>query len=67
MEYFAPDSAGRMQVWVQQITTGETAAARPVQVTKNADETPTRIRWARDGSALFYSPDGRLWKVLFTP
>jgi Tol biopolymer transport system component len=63
MAYFAPDSAGRMQVWVQQITTGYKAVGHPVQVTKHTDVTTTRIRWVRDGSALFYSADGRLWKV----
>ena len=63
MAYFAPDSAGRMQIWVQRITAGEAEARRPVQVTKHADVTTTRIRWVRDGSALFYSADGRLWNV----
>ena len=63
MAYFAADSAGRMQVWVQEITTGDTAAGPPVQVTNHADVTTTRIRWVRDGSALLYSADGRLWKV----
>jgi imidazolonepropionase-like amidohydrolase/Tol biopolymer transport system component len=63
MAYFAPDSAGRMQVWVQEITAGETAVGKPVKVTNHTDVTATRIRWTRDGSALLYSADGRLWKV----
>jgi len=62
MAYFAPDSAGRIQVWTQQIT-GDTAAGLPVRVTSHADVTPTRIRWTPDGRALLYSADGRLWKV----
>ena len=63
MAYFALDSAGRMQVWVQEITGGDTAAGSPIRVTNHADVTPTRIRWVPDGSALLYSADGRLWKV----
>ena len=63
MAYFAPDSAGRMQVWVQEIAGASTAAGSPIRLTNHADITPTRIRWVRDGSALLYSADGRLWKV----
>jgi imidazolonepropionase-like amidohydrolase/Tol biopolymer transport system component len=63
MAYFAPDSAGRMQVWVQGIADGDTAAGPPIRVTNHADVTATRIRWVPDGSALLYSADGRLWKV----
>jgi imidazolonepropionase-like amidohydrolase/Tol biopolymer transport system component len=63
MAYFAPDSAGRMQVWVQGIAGTGTAAGSAIRVTNHADVTPTRIRWVRDGTALLYSADGRLWKV----
>jgi len=63
MAYFAPDSTGRMQVWVQEISNDDTAAGLAIQVTKHADVTPTRIRWSADGRALLYSADGRLWKV----
>jgi imidazolonepropionase-like amidohydrolase/Tol biopolymer transport system component len=66
MAYFAPDSVGRIQVWVQEITAAGIPAdkiASPIQVTNHVDVTPTRIRWVRDGSALLYSADGRLWKV----
>ena len=63
MAYFAPDSTGRVQVWVQEITGGDTAAGSPIRLTNHADVTPTRIRWVPDGSALFYSADGRLWRV----
>lgn len=62
MAYFAPDSAGRMQVWVQ-VVAGGVAAGPPIRVTDHADVTPTRIHWVPDGSALLYSADGRLWKV----
>lgn len=61
MAYFAPDSVGRMQVWVQEIAAGKTATGSPVQVTKHLDVTPTRVRWVSD-SELLYSADGRLWK-----
>ena len=63
MAYFAPDSTGRMQVWVQEINAADIAAGLPVQVTNQKDVTPTRIRWVRDGSSLLYSADGRLWKM----
>jgi Tol biopolymer transport system component len=63
MAYFAPDSAGRIQVWVQEIGSGGTAAGSPIRVTNHADVTPTRIRWIPDASALLYSANGRLWKV----
>ena len=61
--YFAPDSSGRMQVWVQEISAADVAAGSPVRVTNHNDVTPTRIRWVRDGSALLYAADGRLWKI----
>jgi Tol biopolymer transport system component/imidazolonepropionase-like amidohydrolase len=60
MAYFAPDSDGRMQVWVREFAS---AAGSPKRVTNHKDVTPTRIRWVPDGSALLYSADGRLWKV----
>jgi Tol biopolymer transport system component len=63
MAYFAPDSSGRMQVWVQQMSAADTAVGAPLQVTNHADVTPTRMRWFKDGRALLYSADGRLWKV----
>ncbi len=63
MAYFAPDSSGRMQVWVQQISSADTVVGAPIQVTNHADVTTTRMRWIKDGSALLYSADGRLWKV----
>ena len=66
LAYFAPDTSGRMQVWVQKISASDSAATSPIRVTDHADVTPTRIRWIRDGSALMYSADGRLWKVAAT-
>jgi Tol biopolymer transport system component/imidazolonepropionase-like amidohydrolase len=63
LAYFAADSAGKMQVWVQEIASGNVAAPAPIRVTNHADVTPTRIRWAADGSELLYSADGRLWKA----
>ena len=63
MAYFAPDSAGRMQVWVQEINANGTIAGAALRVTNHIDVTPTRIRWVQHGNALLYSADGRLWKI----
>ena len=63
MAYFAPDSKGRTQVWVQELDANVTAQGSPIQVTNHKDVTATRIRWDRDGRALLYSADGHLWKV----
>ena len=59
MAYFAPDSAGKTQVWVQEIGTERA----PDRLTNHADVTATRIRWFSGGRELLYSADGRLWKV----
>jgi len=61
--YLAPDSAGRLQVWVQQLAGDGKITSVPVRVTNHADVTATRIRWKTDGSALLYSADGRFWQV----
>ncbi|HKY44079.1 MAG TPA: hypothetical protein VJM50_13420, partial [Pyrinomonadaceae bacterium] len=63
MAYFAPDSSGRVQVWVQPIKDESIAVGPSIKVTNHNDVTPTRIRWSSDGVALLYSADGRLWKV----
>jgi Tol biopolymer transport system component/imidazolonepropionase-like amidohydrolase len=63
MAYFAPDSKGRTQVWLQEIDGNVTAHGSPIQVTNHKDVTATRIRWDRDGNALLYSADGHLWKI----
>src|SRR5678815_2928962 len=63
MAYFASDSAGRTQVWVQEITNSVNTAGPPTQLTNHTDVTLTRIRWVPDASALLYSADGCLWKV----
>ena len=62
MAYFAPDAAGRPQIWTQSINEG-IPIGPSTMVTNHNDVTPTRIRWTSDGSALLYSADGRLWKV----
>ena len=63
MAYFAPDTNGRVQIWVQSIKDGNIADGPPVKVTNDKDVTPTRIRWSSDGAELLYSADGQLWKV----
>jgi Tol biopolymer transport system component len=59
LAYFAPDSAGRIQIW----RTPADTAARAIRLTDHADVSPTRVRWTRDGTQLIYSADGRLWRV----
>jgi Tol biopolymer transport system component len=56
--FFAPDSADRTQLWVI-----DSAGAAPVRLTSQRDVTPSRVRWTRDGRALLYGADGRLWKL----
>jgi Tol biopolymer transport system component len=63
LAYFAPDSSGRMQVWVQEISGSDTAIGSPIRVTDHRDVTPTRVRWTPDGAALVYAADGRLWRT----
>jgi imidazolonepropionase-like amidohydrolase/Tol biopolymer transport system component len=62
MAYFAPDSNGRTQVWVQEINNG-VADGAPRRVTSHNDVTSTRIRWFPNGKEFLYSADGRLWRV----
>ncbi|HEU0254102.1 MAG TPA: hypothetical protein VFR12_13800, partial [Pyrinomonadaceae bacterium] len=59
MAYFAVDSNGRTQVWVQD----RDGKGSPVRLTDHADVAPTRIRWLSDNDTLAYSADGRLWKL----
>ncbi len=63
LAYFAPDAADRKQVWTQEMIGTNASSSRATQVTNHRDVTTTRIRWASDGKTLFYSADGRLWKV----
>jgi len=58
--FFAPDSADRTQLWVMVV---DSASAAPVRLTGQADVTPARARWTRDGRWLLYGADGRLWKI----
>ena len=57
LAFIGRDSAGRAQIWVQEIG----ASAR--QLTEHDDVAPTRVRWSADGSTLSYSADGRLWRI----
>ncbi|HEU4829993.1 MAG TPA: LpqB family beta-propeller domain-containing protein [Gemmatimonadales bacterium] len=56
--YFAADSSGVVQVWVQDATRD----AKPIPLTSHADVSPTRIRWTPDGHVV-YAADGRIWKI----
>jgi Tol biopolymer transport system component/imidazolonepropionase-like amidohydrolase len=58
--FFAPDSAGLSQVWIQDLAS---TGAAPVLLTGNRDVTTTRVRWTADGNSLLYGADGRLWKI----
>ena len=58
--FFSKDAQGRMQLWVQDL--GGTAQ----KLTEHSDTTPLRVRWSPDGSALYYSADGRLWRMAAT-
>jgi Tol biopolymer transport system component len=58
--FFAPDSADRTQLWVM---VADSAGTAPVRLTNQADVTPTRTRWTRDGRWLLYGADGRLWRI----
>ena len=58
LAFLAPDSAGRAQVWVQELAGG---AAR--RLTDAEDVAPTRVRWTPDGAELVYSADGGLRRV----
>jgi Tol biopolymer transport system component len=65
--FLARDSAGRPQVWVQEIPAdaaapGADAAAAPLRLTNHRDVALTRVRWTPEGQVL-YSADGRLWRV----
>jgi Tol biopolymer transport system component/imidazolonepropionase-like amidohydrolase len=61
--YFAPDSNGRMQVWVRALAKAVSSTQSPIRVTNHADVTTTRVRWLPNGKTLLYSADGRLWTV----
>ena len=54
--YFAADSNGRAQVWVQEISGGDTVTGSPTRVTDQRDVTPTRVRWAPDGTLVDRRP-----------
>jgi Tol biopolymer transport system component/imidazolonepropionase-like amidohydrolase len=58
LAFFARDSAGRSQLWVQDL-----ADDRPRQLTNHDEVVTLRARWTPDGSAVLYSADGGLWRV----
>jgi imidazolonepropionase-like amidohydrolase/Tol biopolymer transport system component len=62
LAFLAPDSAGRVQVWVQDVPQEglEPGAAR--RLTDHPDVAPTRVRWTAGGE-LLYAADGGLRRV----
>ena len=62
LAYFALDSSGRTQIWMQELTNGAAAGA-PKPLTNLTEVTPTRIRWSADGRTLLYSANGHLWST----
>ncbi|MGH7588934.1 MAG: amidohydrolase family protein [Gemmatimonadota bacterium] len=58
LAFLTPDPAGRIQVWVQEVSGGA-----PRRLTDHRDVAPTRVRWMPDGEALLYSADGALWRL----
>src|SRR5262249_44558017 len=59
MAYFADDTDGRTQIFVQEIGGG----GAPIRLTNETDVTPTRIRWIKNDSELLYTANGRLWTI----
>jgi Tol biopolymer transport system component/imidazolonepropionase-like amidohydrolase len=57
LAYFAPDKDGRLQVWAEEL------GRQPVVLTNQSDVTPTRLRWAENGTELLYTANGRLWAI----
>ena len=55
---FVNDSAHGVQVWIEG---GERADLR--RLTDHAGMHPGHLRWSRDGRALLYSAEGRLWRL----
>lgn len=58
--FFAPDSANRHQLWVQELATGN------AQRLTNHDDVAAatgRPRWTPGGDAIIYSADGKLWRI----
>ena len=56
MAYFSRGTDGRGHLWVQ----GDGEAR---QLTDHADTTTRHVHWSRDGMALTYSADGKMWRV----
>jgi len=59
----ARDSLDRPQVWTQEVRGVSNGFAAPTRLTAHTHVASTRVRWTRDGSALFYSADGKLRRM----
>jgi Tol biopolymer transport system component/imidazolonepropionase-like amidohydrolase len=58
LAFFARDSAGRNQLWIQELA-GDSAR----QLTNHNEVITLRARWTPDGTAVLYSAEGGLWRV----
>ena len=65
LAYFAPDSNGHTQLWVQDLN-NDNINKFATRLTDEVDVTASRVRWTSDGRSLLYSANGRLWKVAST-
>lgn len=56
--FFSHDQQGQFQLWVK-----ERSSEVSQKLTDHSDTTPLRARWSCDGNAIYYSADGRLWRI----
>jgi len=63
--FFALDEEGAYQLWMQSVDGGEaTQLSRPGDIAERIGwNPPARPAWARDGSALLYATEGRIWRM----
>src|SRR5580765_2803894 len=59
--FLSRDPTDRLQVWIQDL--GSAPAGPAVCLTTNPDVASTRVRWTRDGEAIVYAADGKLFRV----
>jgi Tol biopolymer transport system component/imidazolonepropionase-like amidohydrolase len=59
LAFLAQDNANRWQASVQDLATGDVRS-----LTSHEEVANVRVRWTPDGTALVYSGDGGIWRVL---